>query len=107
MEAVKRKETIFEDEQFTIARSNVEVGKIYPIYGMITKILEEKEQIVIVELNHQIKAQLKYASEEHLAVLKERVFEYGIFVSEVQSLEPEVKVECKKVIFGKRATQNA
>ncbi len=107
MEAVKRSENLFDAEGLKVAKSAVEVGKTYPVYGMITKIVEEDESSVILELNFQIRAKLKIASVDQLSVLKERVFEPGIFVSKILNTEPKVEVVCKKVIFGKRADFNA
>jgi len=74
---------------------------------MITSVVEEEENSVVLEINFQIRAKLKIASVDQLAVLKERIFEPGIFVSKIISTEPKVEVVCKKVIFGKRADFNA
>lgn len=107
-EVLKRSQNdLFEENGLKVARSKVEVGKTYPIYGMITKILEEQPEKIVVELNFQIQAELKYTSDEQLNLLKERVFESGIFVAKIQETEPKVKVNCKKVIFGKRSDFNS
>lgn len=103
----RQQDDLFEDNGLKVARSKVEVGKTYPIYGMITKILDEQPEKIVVELNFQIQAELKYKSLDQLTLLKERVFETGIFVAKIQETEPKVVVNCKKVIFGKRSDFNS
>jgi len=107
VETLKRSENIFEAEGIKVAQSPVVIGKTYPVYGMITKISDQIDDGVIIEINFQIIAKLKISSVDQLSVLRERVLEPGIFVSKVVKTEPQVEVVCKKVIFGKKAEFNA
>ena len=102
-----KKKDIFEENGLTIETRDVEVGKTYPIFAMITKFLDEQPNKVTVELNFGIQAEFAIASEKQINILKERVFESGIFVSTICSKEPEIQVHCKKVVFGRRAELNA
>ena len=47
------------------------------------------------------------SSEEQVSVLKEQAFEWGVFVSEVTSIDPAVEVDCKAVVFGKNMRHTA
>ena len=111
MEAVKNNK-IYESEEVVIAKSEVEVGRTYPVYGMITAILDEalpegkNTGTLLVELNKSIKVRLKIRSADHLKTIKERIFETGIFVGEVKETSPQVEIDCKTVIFGKKREFN-
>lgn len=86
-----------------VAMSNVEVGEVYPIYGLITKVLSEVPGDVEVEINNNIKLKMPVPDEAGVEMLKERVLEWGIFVSKVTSVEhSEVSADCKTVIFGRK-----
>jgi len=106
------KENLYESEDVVISHSQVEVGQTYPVYGMITAILDEtllendKHGTLLVELNKSIKVHLKINSESHLAAIKDRIFETGIFVGEVKETSPCVEINCKTVIFGKKREFN-
>ena len=101
---------IIEKDGIVLARSAVEVGKTYPVYGMITAILDESlpsdgsSGSLLIELNKSIRAHLKIRSESHLKEVKERLFESGIFVGQVLETSPQVEIDCKTVIFGKKRT---
>jgi hypothetical protein len=96
-----------EDLGLKIEKGNVEVGETYPIFGMITAIEDQGNGDVLVEINHNIKAQMYISKEDRLNVLKSRAFESGIFVSKVIAKEPELLVECQAVVFGKSQAYNA
>jgi len=80
----------------------VEVGTTYPLYGMITKILDDTPGHVVVELNFSITATMTIPDQAKVELLKERAFEPGIFVSTVTTKEPKISVDCSTVVFGKR-----
>lgn len=81
---------------------DVEVGNTYPLYGMITKILDDSPGNVVVEINFSIKANMSIPEVDKIELLKERAFEPGIFVSTVTSKDPKIEVDCSTVVFGKR-----
>lgn len=101
-------ENFFEKFGLEVTTGEVEVGNTYPIFGMITKIIDEKPGKVIVELNNSIRAVMTVPDESKANVLKERAFEPGIFISKVTSKEPSnICVDCSTVVFGKRQAFDA
>lgn len=111
MEQLKRDavagEDLFEELGLQVAPSEVEVGKTYPIFGVITKILNDQPGEVLVELNYSITAHMTVSEASRVELLKERAFESGIFVCTILSKEPAVEVDCQVVIFGRKQAFNA
>jgi hypothetical protein len=97
----------FEKYGLEVTAGEVEVGRSYPIYGMITKIIDDTPGNVIVELNFSIRASMSIPDPEKVELLKQRAFEPGIFVSTVRSKEGGVVVDCSTVVFGKRQNYQA
>lgn len=97
----------FEKFGLEVASGEVEIGQTYPIYGMITKILDDIPGRVMVELNFSITASMAIPDADKVELLKERAFEPGIFVSTVTSKENGIKVDCSTVVFGRRQQFNA
>lgn len=92
-----------EDNNIEVRSQEVEVGNTYPIYGMITKFLGQKDDCLEVEINFSIKAQMVVPEAENVEILKKRSFEPGIFISEVLSKENDgIQVKCNTVVFGKQ-----
>jgi hypothetical protein len=98
---------LFEEFGLEVKQGEVEVGGTYPIFGMITKILDDTPGNVIVELNFGIVAKMTVGDSAKVEVLKERCFETGIFVSTITRKEPSIEAECRLVVFGKRQSFNA
>ena len=110
MEDSKRlntEEDLFDKLGLEVAHGDVEVGQTYPIFGMITKIIDDTPGNVIAEINHSITANMNVTDPERVEILKERAFESGIFVSTVIAKEPNIEVDCQVVIFGRRQGFNA
>ena len=97
----------FEKYGLEVAAGEVEIGQTYPIYGMVTSILEETPGEVLVEINYSIKAKMAIPDQEKIELLKGRAFEPGIFVSTVTSKEDGICVDCSTVVFGKRQEYSA
>lgn len=97
----------FERFGLEVANGEVEVGKTYPIYGMITKLLSDAPGNVVVEINYSIRATMAVLEVDKVELLKERAFEPGIFVSTVKSKDDGICVDCSTVVFGKKMTYNA
>ena len=92
------------DVDLKVTSQEVQVGSVYPVYGMITNVTVSQEPgTVVVELNRQMQIELKMKDDEKINLLKERMLECAIFVSKVQSIDP-ILLECKTVIFGKKQT---
>ena len=86
----------------SVEASEVEIGETYPIYGMITSILNETPGQVEVEINYKIKAYLSLSTEEKVEQIKQRAFDPGIFVSTVLEHGTEqTTIDCHTVVFGK------
>jgi hypothetical protein len=81
---------------------DIEVGTTYPLYGMITKIIDDTPGNVVVEINFSITATMTIPDPAKVELLKERAFEPGIFVSTVTNKDPKIEVDCSTVVFGKR-----
>lgn len=97
----------FEKFGLEVASGEVEIGRTYPIYGMITKILNDTPGDVSVELNFSISAKMSIPDQDKIELLKERAFEPGIFVSTVTSKEEGIEVDCSTVVFGRRQNFSA
>ena len=90
-------------ENYLIKEGEVVEGETYPLYGMITKFLDETPNNVVVEINHQYKAIMQIPETKSINLLKERAFDPGIFVAKIISKYPIMIVEVSTVIFGKRS----
>lgn len=95
-------QNFFDKFGLEVTTGEVEVGKTYPIYGMITSIVNELPGEVEVELNYNIKAKMNISDVKHIEKLKERSFEPGIFISKIVDNADTIVVECSTVIFGKK-----
>lgn len=105
---MENKENNFFDKLgLEVATGEVEIGNTYPIYGMITKIINDTPGDVVVEINFSIRANMAIPDTDKVNILKERAFEPGIFVSTVVSKEEGVTVDCSTVVFGRKQQFNA
>lgn len=105
METVEK--DFFEKFGLEVTTGDVEIGKTYPIYGMITKVLSDCPGGVVVEINFSIRANMSIPDSAKIELLKERAFEPGIFVSTVKSKDSGIEVDCSTVVFGKRQNYSA
>src|SRR5687767_9721388 len=97
----------FEEFGLEVSEGSVEVGRTYPIFGIITRLVDDTPGSVVVEINYNIRARMNVPDREKVEVLKERMFESGIFISTVMTKEPGIEVDCRLVIFGRRQAFNA
>ncbi len=104
---MEKEQNFFEKFGLEVASGEVEIGNTYPIYGMITKILNETPGKIEVELNFSITASMTIPDTSKIELLKERAFEPGIFVSTVTRKEPSIHVDCSTVVFGKKQAMAA
>ena len=103
MEAARaQKKEFFEEFGLEVVNGDVEVGQTYPLFGMITKILEQTPSKIRLELNFNIIANVTVEDPKRADILRERAFESGIFVSTVVAKEPKIEVNCQTIIFGRR-----
>lgn len=110
MEALKEKD-LFTELGLQVTQGDVEkdieVGKTYPIFGMVTKVAEDSGEFVTIEINYNIIARVNVSDVEKINLLRERAFESGIFVVKIIEKEPQVVVDCKTIIFGKKQSFSA
>ncbi len=97
----------FEKFGLEVSTGEVEIGSTYPIYGMITKLIDDTPGNVVVEINFSIRANMAIPEAAKVEILKERAFEPGIFVSTVVSKTEGIVVDCSTVVFGRRQQFNA
>ena len=102
-----KEQNFFEKFGLEVASGEVEIGQTYPIYGMITKVIDDSPGNVIVELNFSIRASMAIPDNDKIEILKQRAFEPGIFVSTVTSKTEGIHVDCSTVVFGRRQQFNA
>ena len=102
-----KEQNFFEKFGLEVTTGEVEVGQTYPIYGMITKLLNDTPGSGVVELNFSIRANMAIPESAKVELLKQRAFEPGIFVSTVVSKEKGIEVDCSTVVFGRRQNFNA
>lgn len=95
-------QNFFEKFGLEVSNGEVEVGQTYPIYGMITKIINDAPGAVVVELNFSITANMAIPDADKIEILKQRAFEPGIFVSTVTQKDGGVIVDCSTVVFGRK-----
>lgn len=107
MENENKEQNFFEKFGLEVTSGDVEIGSTYPIYGMITKVLDETPGSVVVELNFGIKANMSIPEQSKIELLKQRAFEPGIFVSTITSKENGICVDCSTVVFGRRQSFQA
>ena len=98
----EKEENFFDKFGLEVASGEVEIGQTYPLYAMITKILDETPGNVVVELNFSIRANMAIPDSDKIDILKQRAFEPGIFVSTVTSKNEGIVVDCSTVVFGRR-----
>ena len=101
-ESTNKDQNFFEKFGLEISNGEVEIGQTYPIYGMITKILNDKPGAVLVEINFSIQANMAIPDADKIEILKQRAFEPGIFVSTVTKKDGGITVDCSTVVFGRR-----
>ena len=107
MENENKDQNFFEKFGLEVTSGEVEIGHTYPIYGMITKIVNDTPGSVAVEINFSIRANMAIPDRDKVELLKERAFEPGIFVSTVTSKEGGICVDCTTVVFGRRQQYSA
>lgn len=83
-----------------IDEAEVEVGKEYPIYGFITKIINDTVGAVEIEVNYNISLSCHIESVENINTLKSRAFEPGIFFTTITSKTP-ICGTCGVIVFGR------
>lgn len=85
----------------TVEASEVELGRVYPLYGTITQILDSRIETFTIEINGGLVLKCSIGDQDSVEKIKERAFEPAIFVTEITGLAP-VSGDCTTIIFGKR-----
>jgi len=100
-------QNLFQELGLQVTHGDVEVGKTYMIFGMITEIELAETGFITLTINHNITAKLKAEDDKKIEFLKAKAFESGIFVSKITQLEPSVEANCKTIIFGRPQAKHA
>lgn len=87
---------------FEFKMATPEIGKTYPIYGMITEIISEQPLIIII--NDSIEGTCVVEDPEKINLVKSRAFEPGIFVTKIENqLEDGMYIgTVETIVFGKK-----
>lgn len=103
----------FEKNGLEVAYDTVEVGKTYPVYGMITDILDSaliNTSPVKCVINFNMLVEMNGITKESFATIKDRALEPGIFITTIEKYNKDAdnKVTyqyegaCSTVVFGKK-----
>jgi hypothetical protein len=97
------KDDFFKKYGLTVQPGEVQIGRVYPLYGAITEILDERLETFTIEINHGLILRCSIQDQDSIEKIKKRAFEPAIFVTEITSVEP-VEGECTTIVFGKSLT---
>ena len=86
---------------FEFKNVDVEVGKVYPIYGYISNILDSSSDDIILQINDNITLNVKLTDSCTVELLKSRVFEPGIFMTKILNNKDKIIGDCSVIIFCK------
>lgn len=91
------------DTGFKIDEIKPEIGKTYPIFGILNDVEVENGKIQAI-VNTNIRAELIITDENQLRTLMSRIFDTGIFFVEIKQITEDGFIEgfCSTIIFGKR-----
>jgi len=92
---------LFDELGLKVQFSDVSLGETYPIYGTITKFIDETPGNIVVLINDHIEATMNVVDVDKIDVLRTRCFDPGIFVCVITQKEPSICAECTTVVFGK------
>lgn len=98
-------DNLFDKLGVSVQYGEVEVGQIYPIYGVITQFVSEEPGNVVILVNKNIEMNLSVIESEKISILKERAFDPGIFVCTVKEIGDVIKCDCSTIVFGKKQVQ--
>jgi len=92
---------LFDELGLTVQFADVSLGEVYPIYGSITKFVNDTPGQVVVLINDQIEASMNLFEIDKIELLKNRCFDPGIFVCLITQKDPSLRADCSTVIFGR------
>lgn len=91
----------FRKHNLTVQTGDVEIGHVYPLYGMVTKIIDETFENFTIQLNWDTTLRCTLKDPGSVETIKSRAFEPGIFVSEITSVKP-LSGNCTTIVFGRK-----
>lgn len=98
---------LFSQLGLEVVQGSVEIGRTYPVFGAITRFIDDTPGRVVAELNYSMHMLMNVPDMQKLDILKEHAFDSGIFVAKVIAKEPVIQLECQTVIFGKKQGYHA
>lgn len=96
-----QQKNLFDELGLGVQFVDVELGGVYPIYGVITKFINDVPGNIVVLINDNIEATMNLADDKLIQTLKNRSFDPGIFVCVITQTKPTICADCSTVIFGK------
>ncbi len=88
--------------------SELEIGKSYPLLGIITEVFTRSGGKTFIKINDNITARIfPKSADDDLETLREHAFETAIFNCRVLSKTPTILVECDSIIFGDHPAYHA
>lgn len=101
-------EDLFDKLGLELKSSPVVVGENYPVYGMVTEMIEAPDGSIQCVVNFNMLLTLFGVSKEKSEIIKTKAFEPGIFITKITKIYTELdnnpysfEGECSTVIFGK------
>ncbi len=87
---------------FNLKEVNPEIGKTYPVFGILNDLRIVDGQVRIL-INSNIEAEVYLGDKDQLKIMYSRIFDTGIFFIEVKEITPDglIKGFCSTIIFGK------
>lgn len=101
MSEENQEKNLFDELGLDVKFAEVSLGEVYPIYGTITKFVDDTPGNIIVMINDHIEARMNVVEEDKIDLLKNRCFDPGIFVCTITQTTPSISAECSTVVFGK------
>lgn len=99
--ATMSSDDFFEKYNLKPQPGEVEIGKVYPLYGIIMDILDDSFENFTIEITGGVRLRCSLKDQEAINKIKERAFEPGIFVAEITDTEP-VRGHCTTIVFGRK-----
>lgn len=107
------KETITKslEGSLDVVYSDVVVGEVYPLYGVVTDFIDDGGDNIKLVINWNQLITINKPTEDKKNLIKERAFEPGIFITKITYKNEDyfhekskyyIEGVCSTVVFGKR-----
>jgi hypothetical protein len=88
--------------QFEFKAEIPEIGRTYPVYGMITEIISEKP--LVIRVNNQLEGTCLVEDQDKIDLVKSRSMEPGIFITTFEGQKEDGMYfgTVKTIVFGRK-----